>query len=854
MTLMNYQMRLLSNNFLLLQVSVFFIILFLFFPLVISANNLSNDTTTNKSDTINITEIPKAKNEIDDIITYKATDSIVFDLINKKMYLYNEAQLIYKDLKLNSGLIIFNQDVQTLNAKGLLDSNNKYVQLPLMFQGSDKYEGFELFYNFKLQQGSISKGFSEAEVGYYFGEKIKKVTPEVYFIKDGLYTTSTDKIDPEYYFFSPKMKIIPKDKVIAQSVFLYVEGVPIFWIPFAIFPDRHGRSSGLIVPTYGNDGTYGVYFANFGYFWAINEYMDLTSKGSWFSKGRVDVNLRYRYALRYKFQGSVEGGYSLISTGEDKDLDKFTSKQWALTIVHNHKLSPTSNIDANLSFVSGKSYYDNSTNKLSDLLRQNVVSNFTFSKTWEETPFSLSLNYYRDQNLINGSVQERLPSIRFNISETAPFANKNSSGENKWYEFFSYSYTATAQNNRIKSVTPLPNGIDSVSNDSRAGILHNINLNFTPKSNFFTLRPYFYYTEIWYNRYITKEFNNTDSSLQVTDHTGLKAVRYFQMGVSLTTKLIGIFTPKLFSITGIRHTLMPSITYSYTPDFSASKWGYYSTYRDAKGNLVKYSLFEKEIFGSPPAFESQSIIFTLSNIFEMKTRTSDTSENKFQLFNFNISSAYNFAADSLKWSDIRSDFRTQIGGVLNIGGGATFSLYEFEPVSHRRINKFLLSTQGKFAELTNFNINISTTFNLNLTNKKRTEMKANRDEEAVKKLSISDTAQVYFEIPLSGGFNYNYSLNKQDPTNVFKVSTLSGNLSFSISDRWKFSIAASYDIFNKQISAPYITAYRDLKSWEINFNWYPLGIYRGFFFEVRIKAPQLHDIKITKQTNTRGVY
>lgn len=854
MTSMSYPMKLSSNSFPLLWEMTYLIITFLFFPIIVFAAQQVQDTTTNKLDTAVTIEVPKAKNEIDDLIIYKATDSIVFDLINKKMYLYNEAQLIYKDLKLNSGLIIFNQDVQTLNARGLLDSNNKYVQLPLMFQGSDKYEGSELFYNFRLQQGSISKGFSEAEVGYYFGEKIKKVTPEVYFIKDGLYTTSTDKVDPEYYFFSPQMKVIPKDKVIAQSVFLYVEGVPIFWIPFAVFPDRHGRTSGLIVPTYGNDGNYGVYFANFGYFWAINDYMDVTTKGSWFSKGRIDVNLRYRYALRYKFQGSIEGGYSWISTGEEKDLDKFTSKQWAFTLVHNHRLSPTSNIDANLSFVSGKSYYDNSTNRLSDLLRQNVISNFTFSKSWEETPFSLSLNYYRDQNLINGSVQERLPSVRFNISETAPFANRNSSGENKWYEFFSYSYTATAQNNRIKSVISLPNGIDSVARDSRAGILHNVSLNFTPKSNFFTLRPYFYYTEVWYNKYITKELNPLDSTIKVTDHTALKAVRYFQMGVSLATKLIGIFTPKLFNITGIRHTLIPSITYSFTPDFSTPKWGYYSTYRDVNGNLVKYSLFEKEIFGSPPAFESQSIIFSLGNIFEMKTLTSDTTENKFQLFNFNLSSAYNFAADSLKWSDIRSDFRTQIGGVLNIGGGAIFSLYEFDPMSHRRINKFLFSSQGKLVDLTNFNINISTSFNLNLTNKKRGATKLSKDEDSAKKLAVSDTAEVYFEIPLTGSFNYNYSLNRQDPTNVFKVSNLSGNLSFSISDRWKFSVTASYDIFNKQISAPYITAYRDLKSWEINFSWYPIGIYRGFFFEVRIKAPQLHDIKITKQTNTRGVY
>lgn len=828
--------------------------------------------STKLTDTVKvkIDTTKQVDSDINEIINYHSDDSVVFDMKEKKMYLYNNSELTYKELKLNSGIIIFEQEAQTLDAMGLPDSldKNNFIQLPLMYQGNEKYEGTMLSYNFQSQQGNISMGYSDADVGYYFGEKIKKVTSEIYFIRNGLYTTSTEKVDPEYHFFSPKMKIIPKDKVLAQSVFLYVEGVPIFWIPFVVLPNKHGRSSGLIIPTYGNDGTYGAYFANFGYFWATNDYMDFTFKGSAFTKGRFDVSSRFRYALKYKFSGSLEAGYSRIRTGEQKDVDKYSSDQWVINLLHSHKINPTTSLDGNLSFVSGKSYYDNSTNQLSDLLRQNAISNLTLSKYWEETPYSFSMNYYRDQNLQNGDVLERLPSLSFTRSESYPFrSDNNTTGKLKPYEYFSYSYSGNFQNLRTKRTIKNYLGLDSTYNDSRLGALHNINLNFSPQYDFFNIRPYFYYTEIWYGKYVTKEIDPNNNSVVTTDNNGFKAVRYFQTGVSFNTKLIGIVNPKLFNVTGIRHTITPSITYQYMPDFSSDKWGYYGTYKDTTGYSYKYSLFEKEIYGGAPMGESQSLVFSMGNLFEMKTKENDTTENKFQLVNINLSTQYNFAADSLKWSEIRSDFRTQIGSILNIGGGATFNLYEFDNNANTRVNKYLLSSKGKFADLTSFNINLSTSFGFSLSNSQDVQKNLNDEQkepiDSLTRIKLekekreNEKKPVYdvkYNIPVTGGLNYNYSYDKHNPNSVYKTSNISGNLGLNLSDKWRFTFATSYDFFSKQISAPYVTIYRDLKSWEINFNWYPTGIYRGFYFQLRIKAPTLQDIKVEKQTNTRGVY
>ena len=422
-------------------------IVFILLLLLFSKFSYSQIDTSRVKDTLKVKDSLKvnldttkyAKSDIDEIINYSAYDSVVFELATNKMYLYNNAEVNYKDLKLNSGIIIIDRQTQILEAIGIpLDSAgiNKITQTPLMNQGTDKFEGSKLTYSFKSQRGTISMGYSDADVGYYYGEKIKKVLPDLFFIKNGLYTTSTDKIDPEYYFYSPKMKLIPNDKIIAQSVFLYIEGVPVFWIPFVVLPNKTGRSSGLIVPSYGNDNTYGIFLAHAGYFWAINNYTDLALQATLFAKGRYDFSSRFRYVKKYMFDGEVNAGYSLINKGEPKDLDKITSNQWIISLNHNQKINPTTSLSGNLTFVSGKSYYDNSTNALPDLLRQNVVSNLTFSKYWEDSPYSFSANYYRDQNLQTGDLNERLPSVSFNISETYPFRKNYTSSEQKLYEFF----------------------------------------------------------------------------------------------------------------------------------------------------------------------------------------------------------------------------------------------------------------------------------------------------------------------------------------------------------------------------------------------------------------------------------
>lgn len=830
-----------------MKISLVYILFFAAFSFASAqTDSLKTDSLKSKIDTTR-----QIQSDITAPINYSARDSAIFDVKSNKLYLYNSAELTYRDLKLNSGIILLDKEDETLEAYGIPDSMNTgaLVQTPIMVQGGDKLEGSKLLYNFNSKQGNISMGFSEADVGYYFGDKIKKVTDEVFFIKDGLYTTSTDRKNPEYYFLSPKMKVIKDDRVIAQSVFLYIEGVPVFWIPFGVFPNKTGRSSGLIPPTYGEDGTYGMYISRLGYFWAMTDYYDLALTGSLFSRGRVDFNGRFRYALKYNFTGSLEGGYSRIRLGEETDPGKFSSDEWALNVIHSQAFSPTSRLDGNLTFASGKSYYENTSNNLNTLLRQNIVSNFTYSKSWEGTPYIFSANYHRDQNLITGSINENMPSLNFSITQTFPFQSEFSTSENKSpAEYFSYRYTGSFLNNRTKTVFLGYQGDDSLTTrNDRLGAFHTVALNFSPPSQFIQVNPYFNYNEYWNNKTVNKRYDPVTNTVITEDVNGFKTARTFNMGVSLQTKLIGIFNPNVFGIKGIRHTITPNVTYNYTPDFSKDFWGYYGTYTDVTGKPVKYSFFENGLFGGPSSGEFQSLNFSVGNLFEMKTKATDSSDNKFQLLNLDAGISYNFAADSLKFSDLFTTFRTQIGSLLNISGGATFNLYQFDRTANTRINKYLLS-EGKIADLTSFNINLATSYNFLLSSSNEVS------KDTTKKIVRDSLNSVSYNIPITGSLNYNYSESRFIPTQFSKSSVIYGSLGINPTEKWRFNVSASYDFSNRLISAPYVTAYRDLNSWEMSFNWYPLGTYKGFNLEIRIKAPQLKDVKITKSTNPGGPF
>lgn len=820
----------------------------------------------------------KKKFDVDAVINASASDSLSFDVQNKKMNLYGSGELKYKTTDLKSGIIYVDYNKNELEAFGIKDTSDtakvKLKQTPVLVEGQEAYEGSRLRYNFKNQSGFISMAKNKEADKVYEGEKVKKLDKNTYFVENGLFTTC-NKDTPDTYFTASQMKVIQKDKIVARWIMMYIGGVPLpIVLPFAVFPNETGRRSGIIIPTYGEENLRGQYFKNFGYFWAISDYMDMTLTGDYYTKGGYGLHGRYRYTERYNFSGELTGGYSKITIGEKNDPARTDQTDWNLSWYHNQQLTPTERLDVNLQF-SSSNYFANNSISYNDLLSQNIISNATFNKRWDESGSSLTLNYSRTQYIGKsqnaGDVHETLPSVSFSKSIAYPFRNDDAESltNPKWYDLIGYTYSGQFTNNRnkVKDVLTI-----------RGGFQHNITVSASPKIGYFSISPSIDYTEKWYNKRSKLEdasYETIDSLTGVkTMHDSVKTstineinmVRTFGLGISASTRLYGIFNPNIFGIESFRHTLMPSISYTLRPNFSNGSWGYYDSYQAHNGKTVRYDKFQNEVFQGVPNMESQSLNFSLGNIFEMKIAkgASDTTkeQQKIQLLNFNAGVSYNFAADSLKLSDLNLDYRTQVGNWLNFSGSSSYTFYDYNVVGkdingnniYTKVNQYLVSEGKGLFRLTNFSFSVSTTLSGEKFKSEKTEKKESKQQEEgfnafQKKDYISlydDAGKQDLTIPWNLSLNYNFNFSKPTPEFSTTYSNISMDLGFSLTKYWKFTIRGSYDFDRKQISAPQISVYRDLHCWEMNFVWNPMGYYSGFRFEIKMKAPELQDIKVTK--------
>jgi lipopolysaccharide assembly outer membrane protein LptD (OstA) len=751
----------------------------------------------------------------------------------------------------------------TLDAKGIVDTadstGKNIVQTPVLTEAGQQYEGFKLQYNFKTQAGFISMAKNREKDSRYEGEKVRKVNKDIYFIEDGIYTTC-EQDPPHTHFSASKMKVIQGDKIIARWIFMHIGGVPIpIPLPFAVFPNETGRRSGIIVPNYGLTSNQGSFFRNFGYFWAMNDYMDFTLTGDYYTRGGFGTRGRLRYNKRYSYSGNVNAGYSNVKIGESNDPDKKRSQDWNIALSHHQDFNPTTKLDANLSFQSG-SYLQNNTFDYANRLTQDINSSATLNKRWEGSGNSMSISYQRSQNLESGNIREVLPSVNFNKPLSYPFAGSSSDTKNKkWYEYLGYNYSGQFKNNRNKIDGDL---------ETRGGIQHNLNFNASPKLSYFSISPRVNYTEKWYNKRVKKSvvplYDTNDvfvrDSLVTEDIHDINMVRSFDAAISANTKIYGMFPINSFGIEAVRHTLTPSISYNYRPDFSKETWGYYDEYIATNGETVMYDKYGEEVFGGVSSGESQSINISVGNIFEMKTMKDPidtTSEaQKVQLLNLSASTGYNFAADSLRLSDLRLSYRTQIGQFLNLSGSSAYTFYDYaEDINNtggRRINQYLASKGKGLFRLTTLSFSISTTLSGDkIAGEDRTGIENETDDEFEQMqrndyIGIYDEPPADFTVPWNLSLNYNYTMNKTNPSIADIRSNIGGNLGINLTKNWKLTFRGNYDLKEKKLSAPQVTIYRDLECWEMNLQWYPTGSLRGFRFEIRLKAPELSDIKVNK--------
>ncbi len=803
------------------------------------------------------------KSDIDTVVVYKALDTARFDVKSKKMFLVGEASTRYQQQHLKADNIIIDFENSLLDASGSKDSTGKLKGFPQFAEKGETYVGEKILYNFKTQQGLITLGETELTQGYYYGDKIKRVSRNEFFVKNGRYTTC-DNPRPHYYFGSPKMKMIAKDKVLIDPIIFYVEDMPIFILPFGLFfPNKSGRRSGIIIPSFFFSENRGVAIQDFSVYLALSDYYDTQFGVDFYSKGGFTAKNHTRWKLRDVFDGSMDLEYG--KTRFDPDNEYSTNYKFAFN--HRQSLTPQSRIVADVSFMS-QNYIQNTNYKsLSRRMTQDITSNASYSRSFDNGS-SVSLAFNRNQNIITNEVRQTFPRLNYTLPQFQPLEaiTKAGSWMPEWARNLSVSYSGSGNYYTEKVLDQDSNFVD----DYRSSISHNPSISVSPKLGYFNFTPYVSFQAKNYFRRVTKSYNASDSTVSESFEKGFFTEYNYSYGVNLSTRLYGMLKPKMFDVKAVRHTLQPTLGYSFSPDLSSSDYGFYDAYYDeAQDREVRYSRYEADGGGIASRSRSESFRYSILNSFEAKINQKDTLPDKnVEFLRWNLRGSYNMAADSLKFSDVSMDFRVPALSDINLNARANFTLYD--EVNGGKIDKLLIERGKGLMRLTNFNLQLSTAFSSQGVDvgtsfgQETDESETSEDSigigerfrrrveyERAKKDWFGDSSPGYSPISIpwnvSLGLNYQYS----EPTvgNITRRINLNAQFSFQLTQTWSFNGNAQYDFVNNELIAPSLDISKDLHCWRLSFQWWPIGYNSGFYLRFAIKAPHLSDLKIEKRSS-----
>ncbi|MGM0624549.1 MAG: putative LPS assembly protein LptD [Bacteroidota bacterium] len=821
----------------------------------ISPDSLSADST--KSDSI---EKKSTAEGLDYPVYYHAVDSNIMYVQKKLVYLYKEAEITYDDIQLNADFIRVDLDKKEVLAYGLQDSAGNPVGKPVFKQGDETFEADTIRYNFDSKRGIIKEVTTELDGSYMHGGLTKRQQDKSIHMVDGRFTTC-DLDHPHFYFKISKAKVIPDDKIVAGPAFLVLEDIPTpLGIPFGFFPNKKGATSGVVIPEYGEEQRRGFFLRNGGYYFAINDYLDLLLTGGIYSKGSWEARVATNYKVRYKMSGRLGFNYNKNVLGYSGLEDYSTNRMYKFQWKHQQdpKAHPSINFSASVD-MSSSAYDRYNTYNARNRLNNTKTSSVNFSKNWPNTPFSLNLSLLHNQNARDSSVSMTLPELSFNMSRIYPLKRKEASGKQRFYEKIGVSYSM-AGTNRISAHEDsiFQSSFDQFNN----GIKHNVPVNTSFKLlKHFTLSPSFTYTERWYfeetNKYYDENLYNPEDSTYggaVSDQqSGFVRAWDYRAGANLSTKIYGLFEFKSDRIKALRHIITPSVAYSYLPDFSDDKYGFYEDYISevryneytGQYDTVRstYSRFEGGVFGSPPSGGSGSVNFSLNNKLDMKVdNPDDTTRNERNialLESFNLSTNYNIMADSLNWAPISVRGRTRIGK-LNINASSTMDPYAYYTDTNgnsKRVNELEINESGKLLRLTRASISMGIGFSAD---------NSKEDNQSHDFLYGYPHSYVDFSVPWN--VNFDYSLNYNKPYQEKSINqTVSVRGDVSLTKKWKISFHTGYDFVNKQVSYTDIEIHRDLHCWEMSLAFVPFGNNRYYSFQINVKSPLLQDLKLQKR-------
>jgi len=845
---------------------------------------IQNDTTAvlpaiSANDTV-----PK-KPLLEGTITYSAEDSIIPDFENQKMYMYKNAKVNYQSIELTADYIMLDFVNKEVYAEGLPDSTGQKVGTPIFKDGEEEFESKTMRYNFETQKGIITEVVTAEGDGFIQSELTKKVSEDEFLLKKGKYTTC-DADHPHFYLRMTKAKVISNEKIITGPAYLILEDLPIYFpmIPFGYFPTTSTYSSGILIPTYGEEQQRGFFLREGGYYWAANDNFDAAVRGDIYSKGSWAVKLHSNYRVRYKYSGAFDFSYNLNKYSEEPLPDAKTTKGFNVTWSHSQdaKANPSRTFSANVN-LSTSSYdkenqYLNTNNSVQNYLQTQKSSSVSYSRKFENTPFNLSLNLRHSQNSRDTTISLSLPEVTFNVSKINPFKIKNRVGPVKWREKISFQYSGNLKNTITSKEYELLD--QSLLKDWKNGMRHSIPISL-PSFNlakYINVSPSFNYTERWYTSYINKTYDaNYENPIpgkpihEVVD-TVFAFRRNYEYSYSLNTSttVYGMYIMRNpnSKIKAIRHKITPSMGFSYTPDFGQAKFRFWDSYYDGNNKEIFYSHFENGVYGYTGRGASGAITFNLTNNLEAKVleqADSISSKDEKQKFkkvkiidNLGFTTSYNMIADSFKLSPFAINARTTIKGVsINMGSILNPYVVDEKGNLHDEYVWNEAKGLGKLGRLTNANMSFGMSFDSKKDKKDSEEKDGKEDPENEEKVLDGETQYMPFNIPWSFRFDYSflyYNTFKPDQYgNVKGTINQSLNLGgrLSLTEKWQMDVNTNFDIQAMKFSFTTINISRNLHCWGMSFNFVPFGDRKSYSFNISASSAMLRDLKIQKQSSWR---
>ncbi|WP_290700717.1 putative LPS assembly protein LptD [Lacinutrix sp.] len=835
-----------------------------------------------ETDSTEIDSIKPKQALLQDIVTYSAKDYNAFDRKEQKMYLYNEAKVNYTDLQITAGSVIIDYSKNLIYAGRIKDSLGEYSQRPVFTQGDNVIEPDSMIFNFQNKKAIIFNSNTEQDDMKIRSERSKKENDSVYFLSKMRITTAEDDDDPEYYFLIDKAKLVPNKKIVASSARFYVYNVPTpLIVPFAFFPLNKKQTSGVIFPTFGEQNDRGYFLQNGGYYFAINDYVDLAVLGDYYTNGSYGIRLENNYKVRYKYNGRLSFKYENLLTSERgfPDFSKTTIYNLRWSHSQDTKSNPSSRFSASVNLGSSN-FFQQSQNQVNtaSFLNNTLASSISYSKTFEGEPqINMSVTATHSQNTQTEQINLTLPTLQASVGRIYPFEPKVGSKKGI-IQNINLQYNLRGEN-RIQTTDSLFFKSEMF-DDARIGMQHSIPVTTNFKLfNYFSVSASANFDETWTLNTIDRFFDNENFEVVTEDVTGFDAYRTYNFGASVGTTIYGFFPLEKEGenkkIKAIRHVMRPSVSYNVNPAFDR----FYDTYdvTDINGDTVReedFSRFEGSLFGAPNQIYSSSIGMSLSNNIEAKVRDRDSTKTEAKkiilLNNLNFSTSYNLAGDSLRFSPVRMSGGTQLfDNKMNVNFGATLDPYALDN-NNRKVDEFNINNGGSLFRLTSANLTLGYSLNSKGNKKSNTSQRSRnetldsggRDDDlfgrsqdfADQRYEEDDDDEEeeksdLYSYSVPWDFRLAYAVNYSNSQRQNEIS--SHSLMFSgdieISPRWSIGGSSGYDFKNQGFTYTQLRFGRDLLSWRMDFSWIPFSTRSSWNFFIGIKSNILKDLKYEKR-------